>query len=98
MLSLPVEALQVIELRLRLLAAGKGTPDEIFLVVNEKIDALAEARNILIRSGAPAEILDNHRKIIAASALRLSETGPNTQMMGLWRTNGTSKGVSFAPA
>jgi hypothetical protein len=43
-----VDAMQAIEMRLRLIAAGKGTPEEIFLMINEKIDALARARTILI--------------------------------------------------
>jgi hypothetical protein len=71
-LTLTMEALQVIDLRLRLMAAGQGTSDEMFLMVNEKIEALAEARTILIRGGDPNEILDNYRKIVAANALRLA--------------------------
>jgi hypothetical protein len=72
MLTLTIEALQVIDLRLRLMSAGQATSDEMFLMVNEKIEALAEARTILIRGGDPAEILDNYRKIVAANALRLA--------------------------
>jgi hypothetical protein len=72
MLRLTIEAFQVIDLRLRLMATGRGTSDEMFLMVNEKIEALAEARAILIRGGNPNEILDNYRKIVAANALRLS--------------------------
>jgi hypothetical protein len=65
-LTLTVEALQVIDLRLRLIAGGKGTSEEIFLMVNEKIDALAEARTIMIRRGDSTEVLANYRKIVAA--------------------------------
>jgi hypothetical protein len=65
MLTLTIEALQVIDLRLRLMATGRGTSDEMFLMVNEKIEALADARTILIRGGNPNEILDNYRKIVA---------------------------------
>jgi hypothetical protein len=46
-----VDAMQAIEMRLRLIAAGKGTPEEIFLMINEKIDALTRARTILICGG-----------------------------------------------
>jgi hypothetical protein len=51
LLTLMIDAMQVIEMRLRLIAAGKGTPEEVFLMVNEKIDALTHARTILIRGG-----------------------------------------------
>jgi hypothetical protein len=45
-----VDAMQAIEMRLRLIAAGKGTPEKIFLMINEKIDALTRA-TILICGG-----------------------------------------------
>jgi hypothetical protein len=70
MLTLTIEALQVIDLRLCLMSAGQATSDEMFLMVNEKIEALA--RTILILGGDPAEILDNYRKIVAANAVRLA--------------------------
>jgi hypothetical protein len=72
MLTFTIESLQVIDLRLRLIAAGKGTSDEIFLMVNEKMEALTQARTIIIRGGDSTEILANYRKIVAANALRLS--------------------------
>ena len=71
-LTLMADAVQVIEMRLRLIALGKGTSDEMFLVVSEKIEAFGEARAILIRGGDPAHILDNYRKIVAANVTRLS--------------------------
>jgi hypothetical protein len=46
-----IDAMQVIEMRLRLIAGGKGTPEEMFLMVNEKIDALTQASTILARGG-----------------------------------------------
>ena len=46
-------------MRLRLIAAGKSTSDEIFLMVNEKVDALEEARAILLRGGDANQIIDN---------------------------------------
>ena len=66
------DALNVIDMRVRLIAAGKSTSDEIFLMVNEKVEALEEARAILIRGGDATQIIDNYRKIVAANAARLS--------------------------
>ena len=66
------DAMQVIEMRLRLIALGKGTSNELFLMVSEKIDAFEEARTILLRGGDCTHILENYRKIIAANAIRLS--------------------------
>ena len=37
------------------MSAGQATSDEMFLMVNEKIEALAEARTILIRGGDPVK-------------------------------------------
>jgi hypothetical protein len=67
LLTLMADAVQVIEMRLHLIALGKGTSEETFLMVSEKIDAMAEARAILIRSGDPSLIIENYRKIVAAN-------------------------------
>ena len=72
---LKVEATRVIELRLRLIVLGRSTPDEIFLMVTEKIDALEQATSVIIRGGDPSLIIDNYRKIVAANVARLSGTG-----------------------
>jgi hypothetical protein len=72
LLTLMADAVQVIEMRLHLIALGKGTSEETFLMVSEKIDAMAEARAILIRSGDPSLIIENYRKIVAANVARLS--------------------------
>jgi hypothetical protein len=40
-LTLMADAMLVIEMRLRLFALGKGTPDEMFLMVSEKIEGTA---------------------------------------------------------
>ena len=66
-------ALQVIEMRIRLIALGRGTSDEMFLMVTEKIEAFDDARAILIRGGDPAHVLNNYRKIVAANVARLSD-------------------------
>jgi hypothetical protein len=71
-LTLMADAMQVIEMRLRLIALGKGTSDEMFLIVSEKIEAFDKAQAILIRGGDPAQVLDNYRKMVAANVARLS--------------------------
>jgi hypothetical protein len=71
MLTLIIDSLNVIDMRLRLIAAGKSTCAEMLLMVNEKVDALEEARVILMRGGDADQILDNYRKIVAANAARL---------------------------
>jgi hypothetical protein len=73
-MTLMVEAARVIEMRLQMIALGKGTSDEIFLMVAEKLDAMEQAEAIIIRGGDPALIIDNYRKIIAANVARLSDT------------------------
>jgi len=72
LLTLMADAVQIIEMRLRLIALGKSTSDEMFLMMSEKIEAFGEARSILIRGGDPAHILDNYRKIVATNVARLS--------------------------
>ncbi|WP_249133915.1 hypothetical protein [Bradyrhizobium japonicum] len=71
-LTLMIDAMQVIDMRLKLIASGKGSSEEMFLMVNEKVDALAEARNILVRGGNSQHVIDNYRKIVAANVVRLS--------------------------
>jgi len=74
-MTLMMEATRVIELRLRLMALGRSTPDEIFLMVTEKIDALEQAKLVISSGGNPSRIIDNYRKIVAANVARLSSTG-----------------------
>lgn len=71
-LMLMIDAMQVIDMRIKLIATGKGTSEEMFLMVNEKIDAMVDARSILIRGGNSAHVIDNYRKIAAANVVRLS--------------------------
>ena len=59
MLSLMMDALNVIDMRLRLIAAGKSTSEEMFLMFNEKVSALEEARVILMRGGDATRVLDH---------------------------------------
>ena len=70
------DAMQVIDMRLRLIASGQGTPDEMFLMVSEKIEAFDKAQAILIRGGDPAHVLENYHKIVAANVARLSAPRP----------------------
>ena len=70
-----VEATRVIELRLRLMALGRSTLDEISLMVTEKIDALEQAKSVIVRGGDPSLIIDNYRKLVAANVARLSSSG-----------------------
>ena len=71
-MTLMAEAAGVIEIRLRMMALGKATPDEMLLMVTEKIKALEHASGMLIRGGDLALVVDNYRKIVAANVVRLS--------------------------
>src|SRR6478752_2840119 len=71
-LLLMTDALQVMDMRLRQIAAGNGTSEEMFLMVAEKLDAAAEARTIFVRGGDYTHVLEHYRKIVAANVERLS--------------------------
>jgi len=71
MMTLMADALQVVDMRLRQIAAA-GTADEVFLRVAEKIDAAAEARTIFLRSGDCNQVVDHYRRIVSANFQRLS--------------------------
>jgi hypothetical protein len=51
---------------------GKSTPDEMFLMVSEKMNAMGEARAIIIRGGNPSLVIDHYQKIVTANVERLS--------------------------
>jgi hypothetical protein len=72
LMTLMADAAQVIEMRLRMIALGKSTPDEIFLMVSEKMRAMEEAKAILARGGNPSLVIENYQKIVAANVARLS--------------------------
>ena len=74
MMTLMSDAARVIEIRLRMMALGKSTPDEMFLMVTEKIDAMEQAKKIIIRGGDPSLVIENYKKIVAANVARLSGT------------------------
>jgi hypothetical protein len=56
-LTLMIDTMQVIDIRLRLIAAGKSIFEEMSLMVKEKIDALAEPSTIIIRAAIPGRSL-----------------------------------------
>jgi hypothetical protein len=54
------------------MALGRSTTDEMFLMVTEKVDALEQAKKIIIRGGDPSLVIENYQKIVAANVARLS--------------------------
>jgi hypothetical protein len=73
MLTLMMGAARVIEIRLRMMALGKSTPNELILMVTEKFNAIEEAGAIMMRGGNPSLVIDNYEKIVAANVARLSD-------------------------
>ena len=71
-MTLMMNAARVIEIRLRMMAFGKSTPDELFLMMSEKMNAMAEAKAIIIRGGNPSLVIDHYQKIVTANVVRLS--------------------------
>ena len=72
LMTLMADAARVIEMRLRMIALGTSTPDEMFLMVTEKIEAMEQAKKIFIRCGDPSLVIENYQKIVAANVARLS--------------------------
>ena len=72
LMTLMADAARVIEIRLRMMALGTSTPDEMFLMVTEKIEAMEQAKKIFIRGGDPSLVIENYQKIVAANVARLS--------------------------
>ena len=73
MMTLMMDASRVIEIRLRMMALGRSTPNEMLLMVAEKISALEEARVIIARGGNSSHVIQNYQKIVGANVARLSE-------------------------
>lgn len=67
MMTLMLEAVRVIEIRIRMMVL-----DEMLLMVTEKINAMEEAKAIMICGGSPSHVIDNYQKIVAANVARLS--------------------------
>ena len=70
MMTLMMDAARVIEIRLRMMALGQSTPNEMFLMVSEKMNALEEARAIIARGGNSSLVIQN---LVGANVARLSE-------------------------
>jgi hypothetical protein len=73
LITLTTEAFRVIELRLRMMALGNATADEMILMVTEKFEALQHAGRALARGGSPSVVVDNYNRIVAANVVRLSQ-------------------------
>jgi hypothetical protein len=71
-MTLLMDAARVIEIRFRMMALGKSTPNEIVLMVTEKMNAIEEANAIIMRGGSPSLVIGNYQKIVSANAARLS--------------------------
>ena len=71
-MTLMAEAARVIELRVQMIVFGRSTPSEMLLMVTEKIDAIEQAKAIIISGGDPSLVLDHYRKIVSANVVRLS--------------------------
>ena len=71
-MTLMLDAARVIEIRLWMIAAGSSMPDELVLMVTEKLEALEAAKAIMILGGSPSHIIDHYQKIVAANVTRLS--------------------------
>jgi hypothetical protein len=72
LMTLLMDAARVIEIRLRMMAFGKSTPNEIVLMVTEKMIAMEEANEILMRGGSPSLVIKNYQKLVSANVARLS--------------------------
>lgn len=72
-LMLAVECSNVIDIRLRSIAAGTvNAAEETGLMVSEKVDAAFEAGSMLLGGKKTADVIDFYRKHVAANVARLS--------------------------
>lgn len=72
-LMLAVESNNVIDIRLRRIAAGSvNTGDETRLMVSEKVDAAFKAGSMVMSGDRPDEVIDFYRKSVAAYLARLA--------------------------
>jgi hypothetical protein len=78
-MTLMADAGRVIEIRLRMMALGRSTPAEMFLMVSEKMHAMEQAKAIIARGGNPALVIANYQKIVAANVTRLSGPQANVE-------------------
>jgi hypothetical protein len=72
-LMLAVESNNVIDLRLRKMAAGSVDPAaETDLMVREKVDAAIEAGSMLFKGHTTADVIEFYRGQVATNAKRLA--------------------------
>ena len=72
-LMLAVECTNVIDIRLRSIAAGRvNAAEETGLMVSEKLDAAFEAGSMLVGGKRTADVIDFYRKHVAANVARLT--------------------------
>jgi hypothetical protein len=73
-LMLAVECSNVIDIRLRSIAAGTvNAAEETGLMISEKVDAAFEAGSMLVGGKTTADVIDFDRKHVAANVTRLSQ-------------------------
>jgi hypothetical protein len=72
LMILTIDAGRVIEMRLQALAFGRITIDEMFLMLTEKIEAMEQAKRVVLRGGDPSLVIENYQKIVTANVARLS--------------------------
>ena len=73
MMTLMMDAARVIEIRVRMMALGRSSPNEMVLMVTEKINAMEEAASLLMLGGSPSHVFDHYQTIVAANVARLSD-------------------------
>jgi hypothetical protein len=85
-MMLTLDANGVIGLRLMKIArGGADARHEVMLMVQEKIEAAAEAHTTLMRGGSPEAILVGYRRRVALNAQRLSPPLSTFEESGWWR-------------
>jgi len=72
MMTLLLDAARVIEIRLQMMALGQNTPNEMVLMVSEKIAAIGAANAIVLSGGSPARVIDHYQAIVSANFARLT--------------------------
>lgn len=72
LISLMTDASQVVDLRIRMMAQGRASPEEMLLMITEKIEALQHAVYTLAAGGDATAIVDDYRKLVAANVKRLT--------------------------
>ena len=70
---LAFESGNVIGLRMiKMMSGGRGSHEEVQLMMTEKVDAMFEAGASLMAGGTASSVVDRYRQHVAANAKRLS--------------------------